>query len=178
MGQGQDRSLSRGAASVRAERDARVWTLSIEGWSQWEIAQEVGITQARVSQIINRVADSIKRPAAEAIIQQENSKLDAAERAVMGVLKAKHVLVRGDGVVRQLIVDIDTGLPLRDPVTNELLERDMEDDAPVLAAVDRLMKIYERRAKLNGLDAPTKIEQTTYAYSVNGVEMTEADKLG
>jgi len=171
--------MVRGAASARAERDARVWTLSIEGWSQWEIAQEVGITQARVSQIINRVADSIKRPAAEAIIAQENSKLDAAERAVMGVLKAKHVMVRGDGVVRQLIVDIDTGLPLRDPVTNELLEREMEDDAPVLAAVDRLMKIYERRAKLNGLDAPTKIEQTTYAYSVNGVEMTEADsKLG
>src|SRR6478735_6529516 len=88
-------ATQRGAASARAERNARIWKLSIEGWSQWEIAQEIGITQSRVCQIINEVAAKIQRPAAEAIIERENAKLDAAERAVMGVLKAKHVMVRG-----------------------------------------------------------------------------------
>jgi hypothetical protein len=30
------------------------------------------------------------------------------------------------------------------------------DDAPVLAAIDRLLRIQERRARLLGLDAPTR----------------------
>ncbi len=37
----------------------------------------------------------------------------------------------------------------------------LRDRAPVLAAIDRLLKIEERRAKLLGLDAPVRAELIT-----------------
>jgi len=160
----------RGAKASRQVRDARIWQLSIEGWSQAEIGAEMGLTQARVSQIINAVALAIKRPAAEAWLERENARLDGLELAVRGVLKAKHIMVRGDGVVQRAVLDPKTGLPLVHPDTGDLLMEDLLDDEPILKAADRLLKIYERRAKLNGLDAPTKVEAATYDYSVNGVK--------
>lgn len=160
----------RGARSVRSERDARIWALSIEGWSQAEIGAEMGLTQARVSQIINAVALAIKRPAAEAWLERENARLDNLEVSVRAVLKAKHIMVRGDGVVQRAVLDPKTGLPMLHPDTADPIMEDLFDDEPVLKAVDRLLKIYERRAKLNGLDAPTKVETATYDYSVNGVK--------
>ena len=36
--------------------------------------------------------------------------------------------------------------------------RELLDDGPVLQAVDRLLKIADRRAKLLGLDAPKRVE--------------------
>ncbi|NJA59177.1 hypothetical protein [Streptomyces sp. NEAU-H3] len=87
--------------------------------------------------------------------QQENERLDdelkrlaAAETAVHRVLENRHIIVNNGRVV----LDPDTNQP-------------MDDDAIVLQAIDRLVKIEdarrrngERRAKLNGLDAPEKTE--------------------
>jgi hypothetical protein len=38
--------------------------------------------------------------------------------------------------------------------------RDVTDDGPKLQAIDRLLRVMERRSKLLGLDAPAKIAQT------------------
>ncbi|MEV2259201.1 hypothetical protein AB0J13_11135 [Streptomyces anulatus] len=87
--------------------------------------------------------------------QQENERLDAElerleglEAAARRVLANRHILVNNGRVILH-------------PDTNE----PMEDDAPVLQAIDRLVKIDdarrrngERRAKLNGLDMPVKAE--------------------
>jgi hypothetical protein len=40
-------------------------------------------------------------------------------------------------------------------------EEPLLDDGPVLTAIDRLLKIQERRAKLLGLDAPARHEVVT-----------------
>jgi hypothetical protein len=46
----------------------------------------------------------------------------------------------------------------------------LADDAPVLNAVDRLVKISESRRKLLGLDAPAKVQsEGTVRYSIDGV---------
>jgi hypothetical protein len=161
-----------GAAAARAERNARIWTRSIEGWSQAEIAKAEGLTQARICQLITEAAKAITRPPAEALIAQENAKLTAREQDCLRVLRARHVLVRGDGVVLQYVINDDGKVELN-PATGEPMMRELEDDAPVLSAVATLLKIYERRAKLNGYDAPTKVEQTTYDYRVNGVEVVD-----
>jgi hypothetical protein len=44
------------------------------------------------------------------------------------------------------------------------------DDPTVLGAIDRVLKVGQRRAALGGLDAPVKSEVTSYAYTVNGVD--------
>ena len=87
--------------------------------------------------------------------QQENERLDDElcrledlEAAARTVLRNHHIMVNNGRV----ILHPDTDQP-------------MEDDAPVLQAIDRLVKIEdarrrngERRAKLNGLDMPLKNE--------------------
>jgi hypothetical protein len=48
----------------------------------------------------------------------------------------------------------------------------LEDDAPVLAAVDRLLRIQERRAKLLGLDAPVRADVGgKLSYEIVGVDL-------
>jgi hypothetical protein len=50
------------------------------------------------------------------------------------------------------------------------------DDAPVLAAVDRLLKVQERRAKLLGLDVPVKRQVEVdggLRYEVVGVDLDQ-----
>jgi hypothetical protein len=64
-------------------------------------------------------------------------------RSVMGVLEREHVTVSHGKIV--VTPDPDTGE-----------ERPLIDDAPILNAVDRLLRIQERRARLLGLDAPVK----------------------
>jgi hypothetical protein len=87
--------------------------------------------------------------------QQENERLDDElcrledlEAAARTVLRNRHIMVNNGRV----ILHPDTDQP-------------MEDDAPVLQAIDRLVKIEdarrrngERRAKLNGLEMPVKAE--------------------
>jgi hypothetical protein len=87
--------------------------------------------------------------------QQENERLDGElsrletlEAAAHKVLSNHHIVVNNGRV----ILHPDTDQP-------------MEDDAPVLQAIDRLIKIEdarrrngERRAKLNGLDMPVQTE--------------------
>ncbi|GGS96200.1 hypothetical protein GCM10010270_80200 [Streptomyces violaceus] len=89
--------------------------------------------------------------------QQENERLDDElarladlEDKVRAILSNRHILVNNGRV----ILDPDT-------------EKPMEDDAVILQAIDRLVKIEdarrrnaERRAKLNGLDMPAKAEVT------------------
>jgi hypothetical protein len=81
--------------------------------------------------------------AVELLRQEELMRLDLLWAEVWQVMKREHVTVSNGRLVRG-----EDGKPLR-------------DDAPVLAAVDRLVRILERRAKYLGLDAPTKHEVFT-----------------
>ncbi|MEW2187777.1 hypothetical protein AB0900_31300 [Streptomyces cellulosae] len=83
-------------------------------------------------------------------LDEELDRLTKLEKKVHKVLENRHILVNNGRV----IIDPET-------------EQPMDDDAIVLAAVDRLVKIEdarrrnaERRAKLNGLDAPLQTEIT------------------
>lgn len=106
--------------------------------------------------------------------QQENERLDdelnrleTLEAAAHAVLKNRHILVNNGRVILH-------------PDTNE----PMEDDAPVLQAIDRLVKIEEarrrngeRRAKLNGLDMPVKTEVTGADGGPLAMTTADPDKL-
>lgn len=106
--------------------------------------------------------------------QLENERLDdelgrlaVLEDKVHQVLKNRHILVNNGRV----ILDPDT-------------EQPMEDDAILLQAIDRLVKIEdarrrnaERRAKLNGYDMPLQAEVTGAAGGPLAVSTADPDKL-
>ena len=66
-------------------------------------------------------------------------RLDGLRRQVFAVLARPHYVLHAGQIVRD-----DDGNPMR-------------DDAPVLAAVDRLLRIEERQAKIDGTDASEKL---------------------
>lgn len=124
-----------------------------------ERIQSLGYTsrQSASKDFIRALEERRDDQAAEASVyrQEESERLDAElerledlEAAAREVLKNRHILVNNGRVILH-------------PDTNE----PMEDDGPVLQAIDRLVKIEEarrrngeRRAKLMGLDMPVKSE--------------------
>jgi hypothetical protein len=95
--------------------------------------------------------------AVSAYRQQENERLDGELERLESLEAAAHTVLRNRHIM------VNNGRVILHPDTNE----PMEDDAPVLQAIDRLVKIEdarrrngERRAKLNGLDMPVKAEVT------------------
>ena len=150
-----------------AARRARVLQLhGIEHRPYSEIAETLGIGPATARKDYERAFTDLKtqqRATAAEARQLELGKLDAAEQAVWEVLRRKHVTVSHGKIIGKW-----TGRYLTDPETGEVLRddegqprreyEDLEDDAPVLQAVDRLTRIAQRRAALLGLDAPVKVE--------------------
>lgn len=126
-----------------AERDAEACRLKTRSLSYRQIAEQLGYADHTCARrAVERVlAETVAEPAAE-LRQLELMKLDAMEQAVLVVLERQHVTVNGGEVIRY--------------DDNVLI-----DDGPVLQAVDRLLKIQDRRAKLVGLDAPKRLEVIT-----------------
>jgi hypothetical protein len=138
---------SRAQRTQTAERRARAVQMRLEGADYPAIAAELGYSdQAAAHKDITRALESAvtrQHKAVELLRQEELMRLDLLWVEVWKVLKRDHVTVSNGRLVRD-----DRGQPLR-------------DDGPVLAAVDRLVRILERRAKYLGLDAPTKHEVWT-----------------
>jgi hypothetical protein len=85
------------------------------------------------------------RTSAEAYREEELQELDHLAETAIEVMRTPHYEVTQAGKVAE---DPATGLPLL-------------DDKPKLAAIDRLLKIQDRRAKLLGLDSAQKVEVLT-----------------
>lgn len=125
-----------------AERRSRVLAMRVEQRPYREIAVALGITEDVAEKDYQRAVEG-RRAALDAqrdtAVAIETAKLDALEQAAWEVLRREHVVVQHGKVVY-------------------LKRKPMLDDAPVLAAIDRLVKIAERRSRLRGYDAPTKVE--------------------
>lgn len=138
------------------ERDAHAAQLRADGLSYRQIAAALGYghPQSAHDAVARAMAEVIAEPAAAAV-QFELERLDLAYRKTLAVLERHHVTVSNGRVV-------------------ELHGEPLEDDGPVLAAVDRLIRISESRRKLLGLDSPTKTAISGgLTYEVIGID-TEA----
>ncbi|WP_062434957.1 helix-turn-helix domain-containing protein [Herbidospora daliensis] len=132
-----------------AERDAQAAALRARSLTYQQIGDQLGISRQSAYEAVKRaLADTLAEPA-EAVRTLELERLDGMWQAVQGVLERKHLTV-SNGKVVQLPDEDGKLVPI-------------EDDAPILQAVDRLLKIQERRAKLLGLDTPVKQELTVDA---------------
>lgn len=138
---------SKAQQAATAERRTRAIALRVAGVDFQTIADQLGYASRGAAHTdISRALAQRKRDLdvqAGVAAALEVERLETMERAAWAVLRRTHILVSQGRVIR----DDD--------------ERPLVDDAPTLNAIDRLLKIQDRRAKLLGLDAPTKVEVLT-----------------
>lgn len=138
-----------------SERDAKMWQLRIQGCTQREIAEQTGVTQGTVSQTLRAMLARREMHGGDMLRAWEVDKLDKLERELWEIYNRRHVTVAPGGRVAQ------------DRDGNDIL-----DDGPKLQAIDRLLKVAERRAKLLGIDSPQQVvAASTVRYEIVGVDM-------
>lgn len=139
----------RGGAEIRAEREVAALKLRQQGRTYSEIGEALGCSAPTV---LRAVRKSLGRLASEntseaqSLLALELSRLDELYRAAYEVLEAVHPLVSGGAVVYH---------------EGEVLT----DTGPTLRAIDRLLRISERRCALLGLNTP---RQDTGAEAIVG----------
>ncbi|MFJ8995591.1 hypothetical protein ACIRQH_34950 [Streptomyces sp. NPDC102279] len=154
-----------------AHRDAEAARLRSQGRTYQQIADELKFGHRKEAQtaVDRAISDVVREPATAVLhfelerLDAELVRLDALELRVRQVLDARHITVNNGRV----IVHPETGAP-------------MEDDAPVLQATDRLLKIEEarrrngeRRAKLTGIEAAVKVDATVHQVTQQDLELQE-----
>lgn len=156
-----------------AERDAQMARRRAQGASYRTIAAEFGVSVSTAHEAVQRALNAARAEAGEQARQMELARLDSYIERMEQVLAKEHIVIsHGHVVMRQtgwernpdgtLAMDADGNpVPTREPVP---------DDAPVMAAVDRLLRLSESRRKLLGLDAAQKMDVSgNVSYTVVGV---------
>jgi hypothetical protein len=163
------------ATPETALRDAEAARLRGRGLSYRAIAAELSIDVHTAHDAVKRALAAIRAEPAPDVRELELARLDDMYTAVLGVLERKHITVSQGHIVRRRVLDED-GDPIvvaHDRGGKPIFrEEEVLDDAPVLNAVDRLLRIQARRAALLGLDQPTKVETgVTLNYNIVGVDL-------
>lgn len=125
----------------QATRDAQAAAMYARGQTFAQIGAHFGVTRQGAYAMRARALAAAGKADREQALAHELAKLDAMEQAAWLVLARNHIVV-------------SNGRVMADPRSDELLE----DDGPVLQAVSTLLKVSERRAKMIGLDAPSRVE--------------------
>lgn len=136
--------MGRNDADRTAARDQEIFTKYLFGHTQVELAEEYGLAQSAISRIINKLRESVTLPTREDLVKRSVARLDALLKKAWAVAEAEHLAVSHGRV----IYDPRTGEP-------------MKDHAPLLQAIDRIVRLEERVAKLLGLDAADRLESPT-----------------
>ena len=122
------------------ERDHRAAEMRARGMTYEQIAQAMGIKSRQGAwEMVHRALSEVPKESTERLLALELAKLDHMERQVHAVLARKHLQIAASGRVV-----LFNGEPV-------------EDDEVAMKAVDRLLKISQRRARLLGLEAPTRV---------------------
>lgn len=126
-----------------AERDAEAARLRVQGRTYQQIADRLGLSHRDLARrAVDRALTATVQEPAEELRSLELLRLDELWRTAWRVLTTEHVRVSAGRVVEH------QGKPLR-------------DNGPALAAIDRLVRISERRCRLLGLDAPLSVTVLT-----------------
>lgn len=137
---------SKANPAEQAEKQVQAYNLSLRGHSLREVGRLMGVSHETARKLISLEADARVLPLADQLRKQQLDRLNEMRVAALRVLEREHVHISEGRVVRE-----------KDPETGEILDP-IIDDSPVLAAIDRLVKIEDRMSKLLGLDAPLQTE--------------------
>lgn len=169
------RSKAERAATV--ERRRRAVEMRRAG-HQWDtIAEQLGYAgKAAACKDVIRAMQANRDALAEEVEQvraAELDHLDALRQRAWKVMETPHVLVNAGQIV------MVGGCMCEELGKKESCEHPppvpLPDDAPVLHAIDRLLKISQQRARLiPGVEAPVQVEQTgKVRYSIEGVDLDQ-----
>lgn len=131
------------------KRDAEAAALRAQGLTYPKIAEQLGFRDqwAARTAVERALRDTVAEPASEVRVL-ELARLDHALMVAFRILRTDHLLISAGKTVE--VYDPETGQVTR-----------LIDDKPKLAAIDRIIRISERRSKLLGLDAPTQLQVLT-----------------
>jgi hypothetical protein len=152
-------AITSGTSIIAARRRAEMLRLRLEGQTLEEIGEAMGIKPESVHGVITRALTSMVKAPAEELLTLELARCDELLEQALETVHAFHPLINSGCVVRAIIED-ENGNPSRDTQTGDIITRTLEDKAPKLAAINTALRVMERRAKLLGLDKPTKIAAT------------------
>lgn len=142
----------------RRQRARDVWAAtrwSVDGWEYRDIAAAMGISVSTAWHRVTRGLRIIEAPtiaAAEQARAIHRARLEAATEVAMDVMSRDH-----HHVSQGRVMTGTDGKPLI-------------DDAPKLAAAGKVKELSESLRKLDGLDAPSKVEHSgDMTYQIVGV---------
>lgn len=142
-------------------RTGEVWKAYVSGATQEAIANEHGISQQRVSQILATVRDSIPEADRAHLVQREVEFLDQMRRMVLDLTDKAPIPAYSNG----------KPILMEDGVTVA------EDHSGRLAAWDRAIKAHERLSRLLGLDAPAKADVNLIAQETDATSQAASAAL-
>jgi len=124
------------------DRDAQAARMKALGYTLPEICEalELGPDTRRAGAAIRRALTNMVRFAQDEMRVMELMSLEELEAQAWRTLRNAHVIVSNGHIVHD-----ETGMPL-------------QDDRYILEMIDRVVRIKERRAKMMGLDAPSRAE--------------------
>jgi transcriptional regulator with XRE-family HTH domain len=135
-----DNPQSHSNRAETAELRAEAYRLKLRGMTDRQAGAQMGVSHTTIQNWTKQEADERVLPLADELRKVQLERLGEMRQSALDVLERIHYAVSHGKVVE----DPDGG-PL-------------EDSAPRLAAIDRLLRVEERIAKLMGLDAPTRSE--------------------
>ena len=144
-----------------AQRDHDALALKVKGQSLQRIANELGYaSKGAVSTAIRRAFRDLPGPGTEDEKRLDLERIDRLIEASWEVLEREHVAYSNGQVIRRRtgLVELDeSGLERLDDKGKTIpLYEEVLDDGPLLASVDRIRSLLERRAKIIGYDAPAR----------------------
>jgi hypothetical protein len=133
-------------------------TLRLTGMTLGQIGERMEVGIPTVSRVISKALAAHTREPALELIALEVGRCDLLLLEAMQTVKAFHPMIAGGQVVSAPLLN-DRGELVRNPESGDVLTQVVEDKAPKLAAIHVAVKVMERRSKLLGLDAATKMQQ-------------------
>lgn len=141
------------------ELQKEILSLRKSGMTLTAIAVKLDKSQPYVSKLYRKALKSIIHEDVEGWRKLELERLDLLQVKAMEIVMSFHPLIASGNIVRDVLEDAN-GHPILDPLTNKPVTVRVQDKALVLAAINTVKGIMDQRAKLLGLNAPTKTALT------------------
>jgi hypothetical protein len=158
-----------------AERDAEAARLRSRGKLLREIKVELGYSsEGRVHDAIKRAFERVSERSVGELRKQQQAMLDDLKAKALAIAERQHIAHSNGRTVRVCEGD-HPGCTRTGPYDDSCYGIVVRDDGPKLTAINTLRGLMEREAKLHGLDAPVKVEQTGTGLTITvvGVNMDD-----
>jgi hypothetical protein len=155
-----------------AGRRRRIVELRDQDWTFRQIAAEVGLSlaatwehyQAAMRQIPAAAVEEHQKKVATRLDEQLR-RIDMEREVLMEILAKRHVVISNGHIVSEIVgEDEETGRPI--------YGEPFEDDAPTMAAIDRLGKLDDQEAKLLGMYPKQQVSITRETSELDAAVIT------